>query len=379
MDCSERIEKMAGKLREKLEKISDKRKARGKRYKLASLLSIMVLGKMSGEDSIEGIAEWGRLRQAELSQALGIKGERLPHASTYRRVLGNKIEVSEVEAVVNGYLQELGEMGTHLALDGKMMRGTQHTNEKEVYLLALYATKGKVVVAESEIGGKGHELTAAPALLQQVTLAHKVVSGDANFAQRNLSEQVVAAGGHYVWTLKGNQGQLHNAVRYLFDPPADAPPLLTTDFAVATDNRKGHGRREKRTLTTSALLNPSAAWPHLAQVFRIERHFTSCRSGKVTHEVAFGMTSLPATHASPARLLALVRRHWAIENSLHYVRDVTFHEDKCRLATRSAAHTIAIFNNLICGLLAQLGFRSIPQARRFFNAHLSDALRLVVS
>src|SRR5262249_30219570 len=97
------------------------------------------------------------------------------------------------------------------------------------------------------------------------------------------------------------------------------------------------------------------------------------------HEVGYLITSLPASQASPSRLLSLARRHWEIENKLHFTRDVIFHEDRCRLALGHAAHAMALLNNLVLGLLRVRGFPSIPAARRRFNARPPEAIALLLN
>jgi hypothetical protein len=131
-------------------------------------------------------------------------------------------------------------------------------------------------------------------------------------------------------------------------------------------------------LTTSTLLNATGDWPYLGQVFRLVRDVRQPKAGKITRQVMYGITSLPAADTSPQRLLALFRRHWAIENKLHDCRDVTFHEDACRLAIGTAAHAIAALNNLVLALLRARGFSAIAAARRRFCAVPAEALALVL-
>jgi len=96
--------------------------------------------------------------------------------------------------------------------------------------------------------------------------------------------------------------------------------------------------------------------------------------GKTRHEIVFGVTSLSAEQASPDQLLLMLRSYWKIENCLHYPRDVTLHEDQTRFKQHSAAHNMAILNNLVLGLIANTNFRFVPSARRYFAAHLFKRL-----
>ena len=364
-----------------LQEVTDKRKARGKRYPLAALLTVLVLGKLSGEDDIEGIAEWGRLRQASLCAGLGLKRAALPHPSTYRRVLREGLDMAELERLTGAFLDRCRQQRGQVSIDGKVMRGTQRAGTRGVYLLAIYDPQAGVVLQQTEIGEQANELSVAPALLAEIDLSASVLTGDALFTQRQLSEQVVEQGGAYVWTVKANQPHLYADIARLFGaeqvPKGSAP--LRTDFHSVTVCSKGHGRLEQRSLTTSALLQPTSDWPHLAQVFQLIRRVSRTGAQFSSIEVAYGVTSLSPEQASPARLLDLVRSHWAIENRLHYCRDVTFHEDACRLRHPKAAHAMAILNNLVSGLLRQLPFRSIPQARRYCAASLQNAFLCVFS
>jgi predicted transposase YbfD/YdcC len=212
-------------------------------------------------------------------------------------------------------------------------------------------------------------------------LRNKVVIGDALHTQRQISIQIGKAGGNYLWVVKGNHPQLRQDLQDWFD---DQVPLLAgqgcppKDFQSATLTSKGHGRLEVRTLTTSSQLNDFLDWPFLQQVFQLERTVTVSKTNKTRQEIVYGVTSLAAEQASPAQLLHMLRSYWRIENSLHYPRDVTLHEDQTRFKHCAAAHNMAIINNLVLSLLAQASFPFIPSARRFFAAHPEHALTLLL-
>jgi len=126
------------------------------------------------------------------------------------------------------------------------------------------------------------------------------------------------------------------------------------------------------------LLNAYAHWPSLAQVFRLEREVVSLKTGERRQEIVYGITSLSRRRASPRRLLETVRRHWQIENGLHYPRDVTLGEDDCRLGYGQSQRVMAIVNNLALGILHWQPFDYLPQACRFFAAHWLTALVLLL-
>ena len=150
--------------------------------------------------------------------------------------------------------------------------------------------------------------------------------------------------------------------------PAVLPPDLTTAETV----EKQHGRIETRKIAVSAEVIPHLDWPAAAQVARIER--TREIDGKVSTETAYIVTSLTAAEASPERLLELSRGHWAIENRLHYVRDVTFNEDRCRV--RSGARALAALRNLVLHLIRARGL-SVPEARENFREDRAQAIAIV--
>jgi hypothetical protein len=152
-----------------------------------------------------------------------------------------------------------------------------------------------------------------------------------------------------------------------------------TDFRTASTTNSGHGRIEKRTLTTSSLLNDTCDWPGAQQVFKLERESELVARGQRRAEVAYGITSLSAAEAGPDRLLAIVREHWEQENGLHYRRDVTFQEDAGRTRDWTVAHALAILNNLVLALLLRGGQTNVAQARRYYAAHPDEALRLLLT
>lgn len=375
------IEFEVNSLYEALLNVKDKRKARGKRYSLGLVLTLSVLAKMGGEDEPEGMAEWVKHRAKELRASLGMKRASMPHAVTYRRILGQAIDVAEFEQVLGVFFKRCQVQAEQLAIDGKTLRGTIEAGQtRGVHLLAVYGVEAQVVLNQVNVLSQENEISAAPKVLGGMELTGKVVTGDAMFTQRDLSSQIVGAGGHYLWRVKDNQPCLHADIERLFGPervPLGSAPLRT-DFQSVTTTTKAHGRLETHSLTTSALLNAISDWPHLGQVFQLVRDVRYTKSGKTTHEVMYGITSLASADATPKRLLALHRRHWAIENKLHYCRDVTFHEDACRLSIGSAPQAIAILNNLVLSLLRLRGFSAIAAVRRRFCAFPAEALALVL-
>jgi hypothetical protein len=148
------------------------------------------------------------------------------------------------------------------------------------------------------------------------------------------------------------------------------------DTRTAASRGKGHGRRERRTITTTTWLNEYLRdWPGVAQVFRLVRERTV--RGATTVEVVYGLTSLDREKANASRLLELTRGHWGIENELHYTRDVTLGEDRCRVRRGNAPRVLASLRNVAVYLLRNTDHPSVPAATREMAAFPDRALDLI--
>lgn len=364
-------------------KLKDPRKRRGVRYQLAIVLLLLILAKLSGEDKPYGIADWAKNRSAYLIEALGLKYGRMPHHSTYRRILESVVDGEELERILLGFLSQAPQVGQSvvIAIDGKSLRGTITAEDPfGLHLLAAYLPGEGIVLAQMVVEKeKENEIVVAPKLLKCLDLRQKVVVADAMHTQRQLSAQIVEAGGDYVWIVKDNQPNTRQAIEQLFAPEKPVPGLgcPAMDFTCEEIINKAHGRLEERRITVSSLMNEYLDWPYLAQVFKLERRFLYLASGKVYHEVQYGLTSLQREVADPKRLLEITRSEWGIENGLHYRRDVTFQEDQTRWTSKSAARAMAAINNLVIALFSLQGFRNFAQARRFFCADPAMALSLL--
>ena len=373
-----------GSVYEGLSKLTDIRKAQGKLYRLETVLMIVVLAKLCGEDRPMGIAEWAKHRQAELVKLLCLSGARMPSHHTYRRILAYQVYLEEVERLVGEYNQP-GEHGDVYALDGKAVRGMRKKDEEgNEYLLSVYDVAQAKVMSQVEVGRKENEITKAPKALKLVEISQKVVTGDALHTQRGLAAQILEAQGDYVLPVKENQPHLYKNIQALFAPEYPKPGFgkIQTDFLTTHKVNKGHGRIETRTLTTSEMLNSYAAWPGLAQVYRLERRFQWRRNGRcyrTSCEMEFGITSLTRKEAPPWRLLNIRRAHWGIETGLHYRRDVTLKEDATRMTVGNTGKVMASINNLVLALIRQASFHNAAQARRWFAAHPSEAFALLTT
>ena len=376
------IEYEKGSVYERLGKLTDLRKPKGKRYSLETLLMIILMAKLCGENTPMEIADWAKHRKEQLVQMLHLERSQMPHHNTYRRLLADKLYEEEVERLVGEYNQS-GKHGKVYAMDGKAMLGKRKKEETSgEYLLSVYDVEQAKVMSQVEVGRKENEITKAPQALKQVEIAQKVVTGDAIHTQRGISRQIIEARGDYVWPVKENQLRLYQNIQSLFAPEYPKPGFgkIPTDFLTARTVNKGHGRIETRTITTSEMLNPFAGWPALAQVYRLERYFDWRRNGrsfKTSCQVEFGITSLTRQEASPLKLLNIRRAHWGIETGLHYRRDFTLKEDATRMTLGNAAQIMASLNNLVLALIRQAKFHNAAQARRWFAGHTHKAFTLL--
>ena len=374
-----------GSLYEYFTQVEDPRDPRGKQYPLPTLLTLIVLAKLGGEDSPSGITDWVLLRKDLLLELQVLGRSKAPCHMTYRRVLQEILSSEELERLLAQYHQQRlqEEQEIVMSLDGKTIRGTIRRGETQgVHLLAIYVPRQGLVLVQAEVDCKENEIVVAPYVLRQVNLSGVIVIGDALHTQRAASTQIVQDGGDYLWFAKDNQPRTRWAIEKLFVHEVcnlQKGCALSTDFQMFTKVNKRHGRIEQRTIMVSSLLNDYLDWPHVAQVFRMERIVWHCQYGGKTRELVYGLTSLLPSRANPEKLLSLIQEYWGIENGLHYRRDVTLREDATRLTLGQAGHNMAILNNLVIGLCFSHGFHNLAHARRRFCARPQEALQLILT
>jgi predicted transposase YbfD/YdcC len=259
-----------------------------------------------------------------------------------------------------------------MALDGKTLRGSKKQGAPGTHLLSALAHHVGVTLAQHAVDDKTNEITAVETLLGQLVLEGRMVTMDALLTQRHVAQTIVDKGGDYVMIVKDNQPQLRADIELVFAlPPAGdrQETARTVDI--------GHGRIEQRNLTTSAALVGYSDWPGLAQVFELGRHVITQKTMEERVEVVYGVTSLCPERGTPERLLALVRGHWQIEHQLHWVRDVTFEEDRSQVRCGNIPQVMAALRNTTIGLLRWAGYSNIAAACRRFAAQPDLALTLI--
>lgn len=358
--------------------LPDFRCCRGKRHPLPAMLSLACCAILCGSRSESAIAEWGRNDGARIAQALGFT-HNTPCAATLHTVFRHR-DRDIVEAKLGAWAEGIvvstppAEAGgaTAVALDGKTLRGSRKQGAPGVHLLSALAHHMGLTLAQQAVDDKTNAITQVETVLRQLVLPGRICTMDALLTQRHVAQTLVAGGGDDVMIVKENQRQLRSDIALVFTlPPAgdQQETARTVDI--------GHGRIEQRNITTSEALVGESDWPGLAQVFELGRYVITQKTGEERVEVVYGVTSLRPERGTPGQLLALVRGHWHSEHTSHWVRDVTFDEDRSQVRCGNIPHVMAALRNTAIGLLRWAGHTNIAAACRRLAAQPAQALALI--
>ena len=365
--------------------VPDPRKPRGRRHSLQSILLVAVGAVLAGARSYAAIADWA----ATAEQAVAVCG-RAPHASTIRRVLA-AVDPAALQRALTGWVltrrdalaaqaaQGAGRAGPArerrrvLAVDGKTLRGARDETGQQDKLVCVYDHASRLVLTQSEVVD-GDELAAFSAALDTLPDLHDVlITADALHCQRAHATYLGARGGHYLFTVKGNQPTLHQALAAL--PWKQVP--------VSRSRSVGHGRTETRSIQVIDLDDHVGdhqredLFPGAARAIRIVRRRRRNSAGATTVETVYAITSLGYRDADPALLAAWIRGHWGIENAVHWVRDVTYGEDFSRVRTGSGPQVMAALRNTAINLVRLTGHPNIAGAQRRYSWQRTAALDII--
>jgi predicted transposase YbfD/YdcC len=340
--------------------INDPRTRAGRRHPLVTILAIAAAAVLTGARSIAAIAEWAADTPQPVRAALGARRDPLtgrwtvPTETTIRRTLA-RLDPETFAAVVGAWLADRDQPGQRrrpaVAVDGKTLRGARRDG-RQVHLLAAMDHTTRAVLAQRQVDGAPNEVTGFQPLLAGLDLAGAVVTADALHTHRAAAEFLVAGKhAHYLFIVKANQPALHTRCARM--PWHRVPELDRT-------RDRGHGRVELRTLMAVTV----GGFPHAAQVIQVTRKTRDLGARRWRTMTVYAVTSLTHGQASPARLADLIRGHWAIENGLHWVRDVTFDEDASQLRTGTGPHIMACLRNLAIGILSRAGPANLAAALR---------------
>jgi predicted transposase YbfD/YdcC len=301
-----------------LTQVPDPRRKRGLRHPLAGLLAVGIAAVIAGSKSFAAIGQWAADVGPEVLAVLGA-ARGAAEESTFRRAFA-LVNPDVLDQVLGAWLWTRAvRTGGRLviAIDGKAVRGARNKDGKAPHLVAALAHGIGAVLGQVAVDEKSNEIPAVRDLLKAfASLASAVITIDAMHTQHDTAQVILGRGADYVMTVKANMPTLYKQLKKL---PWAAVPAVPAVSAVSTD----HGRRARRTIKT--VLAP--AWIEFdgaAQVAQLRRTVT--KKGKKTVEVVYLITS--DRDADPATLAAWARSHWEIENRLHWVRDITYQEDK---------------------------------------------------
>lgn len=375
-----------------LSEIPDFRKAKGKRHKLSAILAMSCVAILCGARTYTAIADWGRNHDRRFIKALGFTHKKTPCIATLHLIF-KKLDIKLLEAKLGEWAEGIlsqereavageavaGEAvaGEAVAVDGKALRGSLKQDADISYLLSAVSHQVGLTLAQCSVdfkdGDKTNEIGAMPELLQNLVLEGKIITADAMHTQRKTCQTIVDGGGDYVMIVKDNQHKLLDDATTTFHGPFS--PMLEKSYDSTVD--AGHGRIEKRCVTACGELPHYMDWPGLKQVFMVERSTTIKKTGKYYAETVYGITSFTPEQAEASRLSGLVRGHWCIENKSHWVRDVTFDEDRSQVRSGNIPQVMAALRNTAIGLMRWAGETNIAGACRTFAAKPRLALKLI--
>jgi predicted transposase YbfD/YdcC len=347
-----------------LAQVPDPRKRRGRRHPLAGLLAVGIAAVIAGSRSFAAIGQWAADAGPEVLAVLGaVRGP--AEVSTFRRAFA-LVSPDALDRVLGAWLWTRAvQAGGRLviAIDGKTVRGAKDKTGKAPHLVAALAHGIGAVLGQVAVDAKSNEIPAVRDLLKAfASLTAAVVTIDAMHTQTDTAQVITGQGADYVMTVKGNMPTLYKRLKKL--PWARIPATS----AVST----GHGRRACRTIKV-ALVPAWIEFAGAAQVAQLRRTVTA--KGKKTVEVVYLITS--DGDADPATLAAWVRGHWEIENRLHWIRDVTYQEDKSLVRTGNAPRVMASLRNLAISILRIDGHSNIAAANRHHARDPQRTLKLL--
>lgn len=353
--------------------VSDPRKPKGIRHPLAAVLTVLTMALLCGARDFRQAAD----RVAELPQTLleaagarrhPVLGIRIPPGRDTLRRLTETVDATIMDRLICTWLNSLldEQAGIGLALDGKTVRNTRPgtTTGLDVQLFSAMRHDTAVVVAQVRVPADTTEITQITALLDPIDITGMTITADAAHPSHDTATYLLQRQAGYVFTVKGNRPALLTAI-------TEQLPAAIPDLAAATSTEHRNGHHITRTIWTAPA--DDVDFPGATQVFRIRRDTYAPDGQRVSKHIVHGVTSLTCT---ATEIAAHVREHWAIENKVHWIRDVLLGEDAHHAYLGNTAHTMAALRNLALALIRLAGHTRIKQTmeRHHANKMLIPAL-----
>ena len=346
--------------------IEDPRINRRRVHNLVDMIVIAICAVICNADGWADMRTWAETHRQWLQQFLQLPGG-LPSRDTLRRTL-SRLDPEAFQQAFLKWLQGLRkELGNVIAIDGKTLRGSRAGGVKPLHIVSAWASDQHLTLGQTVVDKKSNEITAIPKLLQSLTLAGAIVTIDAMGCQRDIAAKIIERRGHYCLAVKGNQEKLHEQIKDEFEKAMslDRAPKRLSKHEVHDVDKKPHGRYEQRlyyTMPAPKSLKDSGDWKDLRSIGLTLTYRSYDPKNWGDGEVRYYIMSFAS---DAARFGSAVRQHWGIENSLHWVMDVTFREDESRIRKDNGAENVSWLRRLAVTLIKHNATRkaSIRQKR----------------
>ena len=340
------------------EHVTDPRADRGCNHDLLEMVFVALTAAICGANGWADVERFAKAKLDWFRQYIELP-HGVPSHDTFGRVFA-RLDTGEFLSAMHQWVDQFaGSLRSRgIAIDGKTLRGSfdQAAGQSPLHTITAFATDTRLVLRQMSVGEKSNEIPAVPVLLQLLELEGAVVTLDAMHAQTKTAKAIVEANADYVMSIKHNQPQLHQRLSELFEEYAQDDDQVQGLHTQISAKQQSHGRTEQRACYVIGVPKGDkvfARWPSIRSIGMLYRHSTTRdKQGKVkeTHDVTFFISSLPPR---VRRLNQLLRDHWSIESSEHYVLDVVFTEDASRIRTGSAPEVAAAFRRLSLNILQQ--------------------------